>query len=131
MPGVEDPERARQNYLLNCQGCHLSDGGGGAEATPALNGRVALFTRVPGGRAYLARVPGVASAPLPDGELAELLNWTLWRFDERHIAKDFKPYGAAEIAALRRFPLRTEASALRAALLARATSLSKTMQTGD
>lgn len=89
------------------------------ETAPSLAGMVARFTNVPGGREYLARVPGVATAPLSDADLAELLNWTLWRFDAAHLQPDFKPYSAQELAGLRARPLRTEAARERARLLAR------------
>ena len=29
--GVDNPERARVNYILNCQGCHGPDGAGSAD----------------------------------------------------------------------------------------------------
>jgi hypothetical protein len=79
---------------------------------------VARFTNVPGGREYLARVPGVAAAPLADTDLAELLNWILWRFDKAHLTPAFQPFTAAEVGALRRRPLRTEAVQVRARLKA-------------
>jgi mono/diheme cytochrome c family protein len=115
--GVADPARAQQNYMLNCQGCHRADGRGDDLTAPALAGHVAVFTTIPGGRSYLGRVPGAATAPISDAELAELLNWALWRFDAAHVAPGFKPYTEAEIAGLRSHPLRTEASAERARLL--------------
>jgi mono/diheme cytochrome c family protein len=118
--GVFDAGRAWRNYALNCQGCHRREGDGDGQTAPALAGHLAVFTRLPGGRDYLGRVPGVASAPLPDDQVAELLNWALWRFDPTHVAKDFKPYTAEEIGRLRRQPLRTEAEKVRAALLASA-----------
>ena len=116
-PGVTDPARAAMNYMLQCQGCHRPDGSGDGETAPALAGHMGVFTRIAGGRPYLGRVPGVATAPLSDAELAELLNWALWRFDPAHVAADFRPYDAAEIAGLRSRPLRTEAAAVRASLL--------------
>lgn len=116
-PGVPDAHRAWQNYALNCQGCHRADGAGDGETAPALAGHVAVFTHLPGGREYLGRVPGAATAPVSDADLAELLNWALWRFDAGHMAADFKPYTAQEVAGLRRHPLRTEAAAVRARLL--------------
>lgn len=116
--GVADPARAWRNYALNCQGCHRPDGTGDAASAPALAGHVAVFTAVRGGRDYLGRVPGVATSPLTDADLAELVNWTLWRFDAAHVAPGFGPYTAEEIGRLRRSPLRTEAAATRAALLA-------------
>ena len=116
-PGVEDARRAWQNYALNCQGCHRSDGGGDGETAPALAGHVGVFTAIAGGREYLGRVPGVATAPISDADLAELLNWALWRFDAGHVARGFNPYGAEEVGTLRNHPLRTEAAAVRARLL--------------
>lgn len=118
--GIADARRAQLDYMLNCQGCHRADGTGGADTAPPLAGRIGVFTRIPGGREYLVRVPGVATSPLDDAALAEMLNWTLWRFDGAHVGPGFAPYTPAEVAALRRSPLRTEASAVRAALLARA-----------
>jgi hypothetical protein len=116
--GVPRPDLAWQHWVLNCQGCHRADATGSVDTTPALAGMVAKFTRVPGGREYLARVPGVATAPLPDAELAELLNWMLWRFDGADLDAQFRPYTAEEVGALRSRPLRTEASRVRAQLLA-------------
>ena len=72
---------------------------------------------LPGGREYLSRVPGAATAPISDAELAELLNWALWNFDSSHVAPGFKPYTAAEVGALRARPFRTEAAEVRAKLL--------------
>jgi hypothetical protein len=68
---------------------------------------------VPGGREYLARVPGVAQAPLSDVRLAALLNWLL---AELGGAPPVSPYTAAEVGALRAAPLRDPVAA-RAALL--------------
>ena len=115
--GVADPQRAWQNYALNCQGCHRTDGTGDGDTAPALAGHVSVFTTLPGGREYLSRVPGAATAPISDAELAELLNWALWNFDPSHVATGFKPYTAAEVGALRARPFRTEAAAVREKLL--------------
>lgn len=118
MPGVEKPARAHQNWILKCQGCHRADASGTPQTTPAMAGIIGTFLKTPEGRDYLARVPGVASAALPDAELAELLNWTLLRFDAAHVPKDFKPYTTKEVGRLRSRPLRTEAAAVRARILA-------------
>lgn len=111
--------RARQNWMLKCQGCHQADGRGGAQTSPALAGAIGRFATLPEGRDYLVRVPGVATAALPDDQLAELLNWTLTRFDAAHLPADFAPYTAKEVGRLRLRPLRTEAAQTRADLLAR------------
>ena len=93
------------NWLLHCQGCHRADGGATGAAIPALAGSVGRFLGVPGGREFLVRVPGVAQAPLPDHELAALLNWMLARFGPDPSPAGFAPYGALEVAKLRARPL--------------------------
>lgn len=115
--GVINPARAEQNWMLECQGCHRPDGDGSLQTAPAMVGFVSTFLSVPGGREYLARVPGVATAPLPDDQLAELLNWTLQRFDAGHLPQDFRPYTSSEMAEWRQRPLRIEAAALRRQLI--------------
>lgn len=118
MTGVANPDQAHIDYILKCQGCHQPEGGGDIAHTPPLQGEVARFLHVPGGREFLARVPGVASVDLSDARLAQLLNWTLQRFDRSNMPADFEPYSAAEISQLRRQPLRLEREATRASLLA-------------
>lgn len=118
--GVENPQRAWQNWTLNCQGCHRLDGSGDSITAPSIAGTVAKFLWVPGGREYLIRVPGVATSPLSNEDMAELMNWMFWRFDKEHLPKDFKPFTAAELAPLRSRPLRLEASQMRTELLAKA-----------
>ena len=58
---------------------------------------------IPGGRQYLASVPGVAQAPLDDADLAALLNWILTEFSPPATAQ---PYQASELHALRATPNR-------------------------
>jgi mono/diheme cytochrome c family protein len=118
--GVENVQRAWQNWTLNCQGCHRLDGSGSDATAPAIAGTVAKFLLVPGGREYLIRVPGVATSPLSDADLAEVMNWMLRRFDKEHLPASFQPYTAAEIAPLRARPLRLEASQMRSTLLSQA-----------
>jgi hypothetical protein len=94
------------NYALHCQGCHLADGTGMPGKIPPLaNGALAPFLRVSGGREFLARVPGVANAPLGDAELATLLDWTIDHFAAADRPADFAPYTAEEIGRLRASPL--------------------------
>ncbi|MDE2412143.1 MAG: cytochrome C [Sphingomonadales bacterium] len=116
--GVTNPTQAHIDYMLKCQGCHQPNGAGNAANTPPLTNEVARFLLVPGGREFLGRVPGVASTDLDDARLAELLNWTLYRFDGAHVPADFRPYTAAEIGALRKAPLRLERLETRNRLIA-------------
>ncbi len=119
-PGVVDAQRAWQHWTLNCQGCHRPDGTGSDATAPSLAQTVGKFLRVPGGREYLGRVPGVAASPLSDADLAEVLNWMLWRFDAGHVPAGFLPYTAVEVGRLRSQPLRMEASQVRRDLLQKA-----------
>lgn len=118
--GVADAQRAWQQWTLNCQGCHRPDGTGSEGTAPSLAGTVARFLSVPGGREYLGRVPGVATSPLSNEDLSEVVNWMLWRFDKEHLPANFRPYTAAEMGQLRASPLRLEASRMRAELLKKA-----------
>jgi cytochrome c553 len=125
LPGVSNPQRAWQNWTLNCQGCHRPDGSGSATTAPRLAGTVSKFLTVAGGREYLGRVPGVATSPLSNADLADVMNWMFQRFDEEHLPQDFVPFTAEEIGRLRSQPLRLEASALRNELLQRADAPSR------
>ncbi len=118
--GVTNPQRAWQNWTLNCQGCHRPDGTGSAGTAPSLAGTVSKFLTVPGGREYLGRVPGVATSALPSADLAELMNWMFWRFDKEHLPAGFVPFTSEEIGRLRVQPLRLEASQMRSDLLKKA-----------
>ncbi len=117
--GVADAQRAWQNWTLNCQGCHRPDGSGSPGTAPSLADTVARFLAVPAGREYLGRVPGVATSALSNSDLAEVMNWMLWRFDAAHLPADFQPFTAEEIGRLRARPLRLEAAGMRADLLRR------------
>lgn len=118
MPGVYDSRQAHSDYKLKCQGCHRPDGSGDAVSNPPMNGHVARFLQVPGGREFLGRVPGVATVDLDDARLANLMNWTLYRFDRENLPDGFKPYSATEISALRKRPLRAERAEVREGLVA-------------
>jgi len=114
--GIAHGGSAAFDYTLHCQGCHLESGAGTPGSVPALAGSVGRFVRVPGGRDYLVRVPGVAQAPLADGELAEVLNWVLRRFGPPDLPADFVPFTAAEVGRNRHRPL-TDVESTRRVLL--------------
>jgi Cytochrome c len=88
-------------YLLNCWGCHGQDGAGIPGTAPSLRD-AADFLRVPGGRAYLIQVPGVALSALNDADTASVMNWVIGNFSKGRMPTEFKPYIAGEIHALRR-----------------------------
>lgn len=109
---------ARQNYILNCQGCHLADASGSAGVVPRMAGFVGYFLHVDGGREFIVRVPGSANAPINDQELADLMNWLLASFSKEQLPEDFIPYTGKEVAELRSRPL-IDVSGARAGLITR------------
>ena len=115
-------DRARINYMLNCQGCHLPDGGGVGDI-PQMKNFVGNFLKVPGGRAFLVQVPGSANAALDDAALAELLNWMLLEISAAQLPKDFQPYTAAEVGQYRAAPL-SDVNAVRLPLIQKIALLS-------
>jgi mono/diheme cytochrome c family protein len=104
-PAAADEADAPEDYALHCSACHGLDGTG-LGFVPTLHGLEPLLT-APAGRDYLARVPGVAQAPLSDERLARLLNWVLVRFSDARVEP---PYTAAEVGRLRASPLRDPAA---------------------
>jgi mono/diheme cytochrome c family protein len=107
------------DYAIHCMGCHRSDGGGAPPDVPSLVTDLAVFLRVPGGREYLIRVPGAASSPLSDANLALVLNWVVSRFAPSDVASTFTPYTAEEVGTHRKRPLldiQSERARLRALL---------------
>src|SRR5207244_3649098 len=117
-PGVaaaEGTSGPALDYAVTCQGCHRADGTGTPGSVPALAGSVGRFLRVPGGREFLVRVPGVSQSALDDASLAAVLNWILDRFGGEMPAS-FARYEAPEVGRLRRDPL-ADVERVRAALL--------------
>lgn len=111
-------KRARQNWMLNCMGCHKVDGSGhGDDSMPDLRRQVATLLHAPGGREYLSRVPGITNTPLSDRHLAELIDWVLISFDPEHIPVDHRPYKPEEVGKWRKMPLTTNAAEYRAGLV--------------
>ncbi len=82
-------------YMLHCGGCHLPDGRGNPPEVPDLRGELGRIVAVPGGRDYLARVPGAAQTPVSNEQLAEILNWVLQQFND--LPADFVPLTGEEV----------------------------------
>ncbi len=89
-------ESPQNLYTLNCWGCHRANGEGIPGTAPPLKD-AADFLRVPGGREYLIRVPGVAQSTLNDADTAAVMNWIIENFSKGRMPADFKPYTAGEI----------------------------------
>ncbi len=88
-----------EQYLLHGSGCHGT--------SPSLHDLAAVLEAL-GGREYLARVPGIAQAPLDDADLARLPNWVL---TERSGATMRTPYSPSKIGNLCALPLRDPTAA--------------------
>jgi hypothetical protein len=115
----------RVNYQLRCMGCHLADGSGQPGRVPSIRRTLVLFSASPEGRDYVARVPGVAQAPLSDEDTAALLNWMARNLSDLKVPPGFADYSEAEIHSLRNRPL-ARVSAVRARLLKAAAAKPRT-----
>jgi len=109
--------RSQYDWIMHCQGCHGAGGQGVPGVVPPLRGHVGRFLRTDRGRAYLARVPGVALVDLSDQRLAELLNWAVRFFDAADVPSAFIPYTGVEVGLLRRDALISNARAERRRIL--------------
>lgn len=97
-----DDHRAGANYTLHCQGCHLAGAVGYKDEVPRMKDFVGYFLHSAEGRAFLIRVPGVATASLPDDQLAELMNWLLLTYSSEQLPERFAPFTVDEVTALRK-----------------------------
>lgn len=107
--------QAREDYIMNCQGCHSPTGEGNGDV-PAMNEYIGHFFKVEGGREFLIQVPGTANAALNDERLATMVNWMIAEFGGSSIPESLQPYDAKEVAALRVNAL-TEVDNLRSKLV--------------
>ncbi|MDA0822584.1 MAG: hypothetical protein O3C28_09200 [Proteobacteria bacterium] len=115
-PNAREANNPHVNYMLHCQGCHLPGGVGHPGIVPNLQDHIGLFLRNEQGRAYLVQVPGAAQSSLDDSELADVLNWMLQEFDQRHVDANFVRFTSAEVARYRAVKL-TAVSAARSKVL--------------
>ena len=113
---ADDARLARQNYQLQCMGCHGETGAGLEGQVPSLRGTLARISGAPQGRDYVLRVPGVTQSTLSAAEVAAVLNWALYEFSGTNAAKRIQPFTAAEVAQSRSRPL-VEVSPIRAKVL--------------
>ncbi len=107
--------QAREDYIMNCQGCHSPTGAGNGDV-PAMDGYIGHFFKVDGGREFLVQVPGAANAALDDKRLATMLNWMIAEFGGDSLPANLKPYSTEEVGSLRVNAL-TEVNNLRGKLV--------------
>jgi hypothetical protein len=93
-------------YLERCGGCHGIQGHSAPREVPRLKGQVGFFLCLPEARAYLVRLPSVASSPLTDSELAALMNFVVFDLGGEPANRAVSPpYTAEEVGKLRKQPL--------------------------
>jgi hypothetical protein len=99
-------EPVQFDYMMNCQGCHLSNGEGfPAHNVPSVKDHMGKFLNVKGGREFLIRVPGSAQSDLDDERLTAVINWMLVTFSAAELPRDYAPYTVDEVSRLRQNPL--------------------------
>ncbi len=104
-PPVASTTSARARYVLHCAGCHGVAGAGLPQSyVPGLQ-RLGDYLRVPGGREFVIRVPGVMGSGLDDAHVAEVTNWVLDSIAKASVPPGHTPYSAAEVARARAAPL--------------------------
>lgn len=104
-PSLVVARDARSAYVLHCAGCHGLDGSGLPQSyVPGLQ-RLGDFLRVPGGRDFVIKVPGVMGSGLDDAQVAAVTNWVLGSIAQASVPPEHVPYDAAEVARARAAPL--------------------------
>lgn len=102
----------QSTYLERCGGCHGIQGHSAPREVPTLRGQVGYFLCRPEARAYLIRLPSVATAPLSDQELADLMNFVVFDLGGASgLGSAYEKYTDAEVRALRVRPLKDVALA--------------------
>ncbi len=119
-------QKAHFDYVMNCQGCHGPDGRGIAQRdVPSLDD-VDRFLKLPEGREFLIRVPGMSRSALSNADLANLANWMMQEFGGADGTMPFEPFEETEVARLRNNPIVDGVVAHRAKLVARLEAIPKT-----
>jgi cytochrome c553 len=108
LPGeITSLSPVQSTYLERCGGCHGVQGQSAPSEVPTLRGQVGYFLCTPQARAYLVRLPSIATSPLSDQELADLMNFVV--FDLGRAADTgsaFERFTQAEVRVLRTAPLK-------------------------
>ncbi len=98
---LADDARARADYMIHCQGCHVPDGRGFPDRVPDMRETLPLLLSVEGGRAFLVQVPGSAMSTLPNDRLAGTLNWMVKNMADEATIEAFADYTETEVEQIR------------------------------
>lgn len=104
-PAVAPTSSPRSLYVLHCGGCHGFDGAGSVTGQVPDMRRLGDFLRVPGGREFVIKVPGVMGSGLDDAQVASVTNWVLNTLAPASIPNGHVPFDAAEVKRARASPL--------------------------
>lgn len=97
-------DRARDDYLLHCMGCHGENGRGMKGKVPSFPDDLGRLLSSREGRAFIQRVPGVAMSALPSDRLTAVLNWLVAEYVEPATASRIAPFTTEEIERMRHQP---------------------------
>jgi mono/diheme cytochrome c family protein len=100
-PALASYARARADYMIHCQGCHVPDGRGFPDKVPDMRTTLPLLLSVEGGRAFLVQVPGSAMSTLTNDRLAATLNWMVKNMTDEVTQSGFTDYTATEVEQMR------------------------------
>jgi mono/diheme cytochrome c family protein len=89
------------NYMIHCMGCHLADGSGAPPQVPDVRGEMGRLLGADGGREYLVQIPGAATSPISDRDLAAVINYMLQTFSAATLPAAFAPFTEDEVKRLR------------------------------
>jgi mono/diheme cytochrome c family protein len=109
-PSVAVVSSPRNSYVLSCSGCHGTDGSGAVLGNVPDLRSLGAFLRLPGGREYVLKVPGLMGSGLDDAQAAAVTNWVLANLARESVPAGAPPYDAGEVARARRAPLKDVAA---------------------
>jgi hypothetical protein len=110
---------AQSGYLESCGGCHGIQGTASKKDVPQLRSEVGRFLCTAAGREYIVRLPNVAFADMSDRLLADVMNFVVFDLGGASAPRGAAAYSVAEVAGLRRRPLKNAPLArMRANILA-------------
>lgn len=98
-------DRAKDDYLLHCMGCHGEDGRGSRGKVPSFPDDLSRLLSTSSGREFIQRVPGVSMSALSSERLAAVLNWIIREWTPPAFARSVQPFTAEEVEKLRNAPL--------------------------
>jgi mono/diheme cytochrome c family protein len=105
-PAVTPLSASQSTYLQRCGGCHGIQGISNPTVVPTLRGQVGQFLCTQEGREYLLRLPSIATSPLSDRQVADLMNFVVFSLgDAQPDAVRAPLFQSGEVHESRRKPL--------------------------